>query len=174
MNLTTSPQTVTSMRSSTTAARSSGAARALTIGGGANLTIAAAHAVGLIWAWSMFRAVGIEEDMRLLARDGAALPYLLTLVAAGAFAVFGLYALSGAGVLRRLPLLRTVLAAITVIYLFRATWGIGSLAEGDTAQVAFAAAALLIGGCYAYGLARGRARATRGHGAQNITVAEQR
>jgi len=173
MNL-TSPHIMTSTSSSTTAARSSGPARALTIGGGANLAIAAAHAVGLIWAWSMFRAVGIEEDMRLLARDGAALPYLLTLVTAGAFAVFGLYALSGAGVLRRLPLLRTVLVVITVVYLYRATWAIGAIGDGDAAQVAFAAAALLIGGCYAYGLARGRARSTRGHGARNITVAEQR
>jgi len=62
--------------------------------------------IGLIWAWSMFRAVGIEEDMRELATQGAALPYILTLITCAAFAVFGLYGLSGAADLRRLPLLR--------------------------------------------------------------------
>jgi len=54
----------------------------------------------------MFAAVGIEEDMRELATQGAALPYILTLITCAAFAVFGLYGLSGAADLRRLPLLR--------------------------------------------------------------------
>jgi len=50
------------------------ARRALRVAGWANLAIAAAHVIGLIWAWSMFRAVGIEEDMLELARQRAALP----------------------------------------------------------------------------------------------------
>jgi len=99
----------------------------------------------------MFRAVGIEEEMRQLATEGAALPYLLTLLTSAAFLAFGLYGLSGAGKLRRLPLLRSGLVAITAIFLFRAEWGIGSLREGDDAQVAFAVVALLIGLCYACG-----------------------
>ena len=127
------------------------ALRALRIGGWANITIAAAHCVGLIWAWSMFRFVGIEEDMRELATQGPALPYLITLIPAAAFFVFGLYALSGAGDLHRLPLLRTGLATIALVYVWRATWGLGALRDGDGAQIAFAVIALLIGLCYAYG-----------------------
>lgn len=43
----------------------------------------------------------------------------LCLGVAAIVAVFGLYALSGAGKIRRLPLLRTVLIGVTVIYLLR-------------------------------------------------------
>ncbi|MBA3860760.1 MAG: hypothetical protein H0X56_02195 [Solirubrobacterales bacterium] len=129
------------------------ALHALRIGGAASLAIAAAHVIGLIWAWSLFRAVGVEEDMRELAQQGAALPYIFTLIAAAAFSVFGLYGLSGAGDLRRLPLLRAGLVAIAAIYLYRATLyeGISAVRAGDGAQIAFAAIALLIGLCYACG-----------------------
>ncbi len=129
------------------------ARRALRVAGWANLAIAAAHVIGLIWAWSMFRAVGIEEDMLELARQRAALPYILTLITAAGLAVFGLYGLAGAGRLRRLPLLRAGLITTAAIYLYRATLygGISALRDGDSAQIAFAAIALFIGLCYAYG-----------------------
>ena len=129
------------------------ARRALRAAGWANIAIAAAQTIGLIWAWSMFRAVGIEEDMRELARQAAAMPYILTLITCAAFAVFGPYGLSGAADLRRLPLLRAGLVSIAVIYVLRATLygGIDAVRDGDGAQIIFAAIALLIGLCYAYG-----------------------
>lgn len=129
------------------------ASRTLRIAGWSNITIAACHVVGLIWAWSVFRAVGIEPEMRELAMQGVALPYILTLVAAAAFLLCGLYALSGAGDLRRLPFLRTALLSLAVIYLYRATiyGGSDAVRAGDGAQIAFAAIALLIGLCYAHG-----------------------
>ncbi len=129
------------------------ALRALRFGGWANIAIGVTQTVGLIWAWSMFRFVGIEEDMREIATQGAALPYVFTLITAAGFLVFGLYALSGAGDLRRLPLLRTGLVAIAIVYLTRATVyeGISAVSDGDVTQIAFAAIALIIGLCYAYG-----------------------
>ncbi len=129
------------------------AARAFRLGGRANLVIAAGHVIGLIWAWSVFRAVGIEHEMRELAEQGAALPYIVTLFTAAAFVVFGLYGLSGAGDVRRLPLLRTGVVAIAGIFILRGTLfgGIGAVYEGDGAQIAFAAIALLVGLCYANG-----------------------
>ena len=136
-----------------TASRRS-AQRALEIGGWTNIVLAAGHVVGLIWAYSVFRAVGIEEDMRRLAEQGgAALPYVVTLVVAGGFLVFGLYGLSGAGVVRRLPLLRTALVSIAAVYVLRGTLlgGVGAVAAGDAPQIVFAAVALAIGLCYAYG-----------------------
>ena len=131
----------------------SSARRALRIAGWANITIAAGQAIGLIWAWSMFRAVDIEADMRELAAQGSALPYILTLTTCAAFAVFGLYGLAGAGDLRRLPRLQAGIMLIAGIYIFRGTlWGgIAALHERDAAQIAFAAIALVIGACYAYG-----------------------
>ncbi len=131
----------------------------LRLGGWANLVITAAHLVTLGWAWTVFRWVDIEDPMRELAEQNSALPYLLTLLAAAFFFVFGLYALSGAGDLRRLPRLRPVLGFIAVVYLLRATLlgGIADLIAGDVKQVVFAAIALLIGLCYASGfLALGR------------------
>jgi len=151
----------TAMANTTAANPSTSAQHALRIGGWANLAIAAAHLIGLIWAWSMFRAVGIEEDMREFANQGAALPYILTLITAAGFAVFGLYALAGAGDLRRPPLLRAGLACIAAIYIYRATWGTGAVADRDGAQIAFAVIALGVGLCYAYGAMPGvRSRAT--------------
>ncbi len=138
------------------------ALRALRIAGWSNIAIATAHVIGLIWAWSFFRAVGIEEEMRELATQGSALPYILTLITAAAFLVFGLYALSSAGYLRRLPLLRAGLVFVAVIYVYRATLhgGIGAVRDGDVAQIAFAAIALLIGLCYACGAVMHRPQAS--------------
>lgn len=127
--------------------------RTLRIAGWSNIAIAAAHAIGLIWAWTFFAAVGIEDEMRELAAQGAALPYVLTLLTCAVFLVFGLYALSGAGDLRRLPFLRTGLVTVAAIYLCRATVyeGINAVRDGDVTQIAFAVIALSIGLCYAYG-----------------------
>ncbi|MGI8595263.1 MAG: hypothetical protein ACR2ML_13035 [Solirubrobacteraceae bacterium] len=129
------------------------ASRALRMAGWSNIAIAAAHVTGLIWAWSSFRSVGIEHEMRELATQGAALPYILTLITAAAFVVFGLYGLSGAGDLRRLPLLRAGVVCIAAVYLYRATLyeGISVVGDGDGTQLAIAVIALLIGLCYAYG-----------------------
>ena len=123
--------------------------RALRIAGWANIALAAGH----VPAWTTFGWVGIEPQMRELAQQGAALPYVLTVITAGFFLVFGLYALSGAGDLRRLPLLRSVVVLIAVIYLLRATLvgGIADVLAGDVKQSVFAAIALLIGLCYASG-----------------------
>ena len=125
----------------------------LRFGGWANLAIAAGHLVALGWAWTVFRWVDIEEPMHDLADQNAALPYLLTLFVAAFFLVFGLYALSAAGDLRRLPLLRPVLGFVAIVYLLRATLlgGISDLLAGDVKQVVFAVIALLIGLCYATG-----------------------
>lgn len=129
------------------------ASRTLRIAGWSNIAIAAGHVIGLIWAWSFFRSVGIEPEMRQLAQQGSALPYLFTLMTAAAFLACGLYALSGAGDLRRLPFLRTALLSLAVIYLYRATLyeGIAAVRDGDGAQIAFASIALVIGLCYACG-----------------------
>ncbi len=45
--------------------------------------------------------------------------YLAGFFVAAIFAVFGLYALSGAGIIRRLPLLRTGLIIISIIFILR-------------------------------------------------------
>ena len=54
-----------------------------------------------------------------LVHSGSSLPTIMTLVLAGVFLVFGLYALSGAGFIRRLPLLGMSLVVIGGLYTFR-------------------------------------------------------
>ena len=58
--------------------------------------------------------------MARAAERGSITPALVTLAIAGVLAVWALYAFSGAGVIGRLPLLRTGLVVISSIYLLRA------------------------------------------------------
>lgn len=62
--------------------------------------------------------------MARMAEAGSLYPALVTLAIAGVLFTWSLYALSGAGVIGRLPLLRSGLVAITAVYLVR---GIGFL-----------------------------------------------
>lgn len=48
------------------------------------------------------------------------MPALVTLAIAAVLAIWALYAFSGAGLVRRLPLLRTALVLISSVYLLRA------------------------------------------------------
>jgi hypothetical protein len=66
-----------------------------------------------------YRFFGAGERMAQLAIAGSPYPTFVTLCIAGMLAIWSLYALSGAGAIRRLPLLRSVLCAITAVYLLR-------------------------------------------------------
>lgn len=99
-------------------------------------------------------------DLAALEAKGSRTPDLLTLVLVAVFAVFGLYALSGAGAFRRLPLLAVGLIAIGTIYTLR---GLGvitdllQLARGDAVparQIVFSLVSLGIGLLYLIGTAR--------------------
>lgn len=66
-----------------------------------------------------YRFFGAGEDMARMAEAGSWTPGLVTAGIALVLGVWALYALSGAGAIRRLPLLRTGLCVITGIYLVR-------------------------------------------------------
>ena len=67
-----------------------------------------------------YRFFGAGEDMARAAARGEWTPTLITLAIGSILLVWAAYAFSGAGSLRRLPLLRTGLLVITTIYLLRA------------------------------------------------------
>ena len=74
-----------------------------------------------IWggaAW--YRVFGAGEKMTRQVEKGAKLPTIITLLIAATLALWSIYAFSGAGVIPRLPLLKTGLIVITAIYLLRA------------------------------------------------------
>jgi hypothetical protein len=133
----------------------------LKLGAGLNFAIAAVH-LGVIVAgapaYLYFGAAGLAA----LARAGSPVPALLTAGLALAFIIFGLYGLSGAGVIRPLPLGRAALAAIGGVYTLRGMiviFDLMRLARGagyPLRQTVFSAVALAIGLIYLSGAMRRR------------------
>jgi hypothetical protein len=66
-----------------------------------------------------YRFFGAGEEMATMAESGSWTPAAVTLCIALLLFVWSLYALSGAGLVRRLPLLRAGLVVISGIYLVR-------------------------------------------------------
>lgn len=72
--------------------------------------------------WYLFFGAG--ESMAQMAAQGDAYPTVVTLIIASILTIWGLYALSGAGVILKLPLLKPCLLLITFIYFFRGIVGL--------------------------------------------------
>ena len=89
----------------------------LILGGVASFLIAVLH-LALVFKPQWYRHFGADELVQLH-EQGSPFTVLVTIGLALMFAAWGAYALSGAGVIRRLPLLQTVLIAIGVIYVLR-------------------------------------------------------
>ena len=66
-----------------------------------------------------YRFVGAGEEMAQMAERGLLRPALITVAIATILAIWSAYAFAGAGLLPRLPLIRTALVAITAVYLLR-------------------------------------------------------
>lgn len=89
----------------------------LIVGGGASLLLAVLHLI-LVFRPQVWRYFGAGE-LSALAEQGSQWITPVTLSLVLLFATWGMYALSGAGAIRPLPLLRTVLILISVIYILR-------------------------------------------------------
>lgn len=70
-----------------------------------------------------FDAYGIKDVMHNMVSDHVWMLYALTIGLALAFTLAGLYALSASGDIRRLPLTRTAIIVIIVLYSLRALVG---------------------------------------------------
>lgn len=112
-----------------------------------------------------YRFFGAGERMARLAARGSPYPAVVTAGIAAVLGVWMLYALSGAGVIRRLPLLRTALVLIAAVYLGRAVLGVpvvllvddpytNQLKAKMTFMVVSSAICLALGLCYARGAAQ--------------------
>ncbi len=66
-----------------------------------------------------YRFFGAGEGMARMAEQGSWTPTVITLGIASVLAVWSAYAFSGAGVIPRLPLIRTALVLISGVYLLR-------------------------------------------------------
>jgi hypothetical protein len=78
-----------------------------------------------------YRFFGAGEHMARMAELGLLRPALITAGVAGMLAIWAAYAFAGAGLIPRLPLMRTALVAITILYMLRALVVIPLLALGQ-------------------------------------------
>ena len=94
-----------------------------------------------------YRLLGAGEGMARMAAAGHWYPTAAALVIATTLSVWSLYALSGAGVVRRLPFLRIVLIAITGIYLLRGIAFVPLMAHfpGNSMAFWYASSAICLG-----------------------------
>ncbi|WP_246263494.1 hypothetical protein [Parasphingopyxis algicola] len=123
----------------------------LTIGGSLSAIAALLHLAVIVGGPAWYRFFGAGEQMAGMAEQGLAYPALITFAIAAISAIWAAYAFSGAGLLPRLPLLRTALVMITAIYLLRGLAFIPAMAASGTPITPFAVWSSLI--VLVYGIA---------------------
>lgn len=96
----------------------------LIIAGSLSLLAALLHISCIFGGPDWYLFFGAGQRMAQLAAQGGPYPTIATLVIAAILAGWGLYALSGAGVIFKFPLLKTGLVLITAIYLVRGVAGL--------------------------------------------------
>ena len=140
----------------------------LLLAGAGSLGISLLHFVIPMLGPGAFGYFGAAELMPAV-RAGSLLPAVLTWALAALFALFGTYAWSGAGLIRRLPGLRPALAFIALVYALR---GLALFPESaqllqgalsPPRRVVFSAVSLALGLLYAAGLAALRRRRQLGN-----------
>lgn len=77
------------------------------------------HLACIAFGAAWYRAMGAGEQMARMADAGSAYPVKMTLIVASILVIWSLYALSGSGLIGRVPLLRTGLCLIAAVYLLR-------------------------------------------------------
>jgi hypothetical protein len=94
------------------------------LGAGISSVIAAMLHLGCIYFGApWYRLFGAGEQMATLAEQGSMQPTVITSGIVLVLSVWSLYAFSAAGIIFRMPLLRTALIGITLIYLARGIAG---------------------------------------------------
>ncbi len=128
------------------------------LGGILSFVVALLHLVIIFVGAPAYRYFGAGEDMATAAESGSAFPALITLVLVAVFTIWGLYAFSGAGVIRRLPLLTIALLLIGAIYTLRGVFVFQQIFQIATSsvqvaprEVVFSLVSLVIGLAYLVG-----------------------
>lgn len=130
----------------------------LKLGGVLSFAVALLHVVIIFVGAPAYRYFGAGEEMARGAESGSAFPAVLTLVLAAVFAIWGFYGLSGAGIIRRLPLLKIALIIVGAVYtlrgaaVFQQLFQIAtSAAEVAPREIVFSLVSLVIGLAYLIG-----------------------
>ncbi|HEX9963700.1 MAG TPA: hypothetical protein VGB04_01810 [Allosphingosinicella sp.] len=91
----------------------------LVAGGILSAVAAILHLAVIAGGPDWYRFFGAGEEMARMAERGLLRPALYTVVIASILGIWSAYAFAGAGLLRRLPLMRTALVGISAVYLLR-------------------------------------------------------
>jgi len=91
----------------------------LVAGGWLSLAAAAIHLAVIVGGPDWYRFFGAGEGVARAAERGSWVPALMTSGIAAVLTIWAFYAFAGAGLVRRLPLMRTALVLISAIYLLR-------------------------------------------------------
>ena len=127
----------------------------LIVGGVLSAAASLLHLAVIAGGPSWYRFFGAGEGMARMAERGSLTPTLVTIGIATVLAVWAAYAFAGAGLIPRLPLLRTALVLISAVYLLRGLVLIPALvlnAGGVAPFMLWSSLIVLVYGvCYAVG-----------------------
>ena len=102
-----------------------------------------------------YRFFGAGEELAQAAERGSLAPTVITLIVAGILATWAAFAFGAAGIIRRLPLTRTALIAISAVLLARAALGFVPSVWAPEQWPAFAiwssGICFVMGACFAIG-----------------------
>lgn len=91
----------------------------LTAGGVLSLIASALHLACIVGGPDWYRFFGAGEAVARAAERGSPVPAVMTVGIAVLLAIWAAYAFAGAGMIRRLPLMRFCLVGISAVYLAR-------------------------------------------------------
>lgn len=116
---------------------------------------ALAHIGCIIFGGDWYRFFGAGEELARLSEQGSSYPAMVTSVIAIVLTIWSLYGLSGANVIKRLPLLHLALAIISTIFIVRALsfyWLMAMIPENSlTFWIVSSSICFVIGALYAVG-----------------------
>jgi hypothetical protein len=103
----------------------------LVVGGVLSAVAAVIHLAAIVGGPAWYRFFGAGEEIAAAAARGSPVPGLMTLGIATVLLIWSAYAFAGAGLVRRLPLMRTALVLISAIYLLRGLVLAPALMQGE-------------------------------------------
>lgn len=117
---------------------------------------ALAHLACIMIGGDGYRFLGAGEQMAQMAEQGRWYPTVITSVIAVVLFIWGLYALSAAGAIKRLPLTRLALVLVSCVFLFRGMSFVALMPLFPENSLTFwlvsSAICLFIGGLFAFGI----------------------
>lgn len=134
----------------------------LKVAGVLTLLASVTHIAIIFGGADWYRFFGAGEELAVMQEQGSSYPAIVTGVIALVLFVWSLFAFSGAGIIRQLPLTRLALAVISLIFLARGLLALptvllldspylAELASQMTFMIVSSAICTLIGVCYAIG-----------------------